>query len=127
MQILSTQEKKVIWWTARWPITATAISKRNTLIKRILIKSIVSLTRKKDLLSFKKGLSTKKKDLHTQKTGLPTYTKNQRQIPTADSCSKFPRQIHAGNSQGVFSSDAEDGKINVLSEAEDIRIKNSVK
>ena len=89
----------------------------------IVTNNVVSLTYKKDLLSFKKGLSTKKKDLHTQKTSLPTYTKNQRQIPTADSCSKFPRQIHAGNSQGVFSSDAEDGKINVLSEAESLRVK----
>ena len=95
MQILSTQEKRVIWWTARWPITATAISKRNTLIKRILIKSIVSLTCKKDLLSFKKGLFTKKIDLHTHETALLTYRKNLRQIPTANSCGLLRLNLEA--------------------------------
>ena len=59
----------------RWPITATAKTKRNTVNKEIFInKKKVLFTYKKGLLSNKKDLLTKKKDLLTQKKGLLAYT-----------------------------------------------------
>ena len=71
----------------RWPITATAITKRNTVNK-------VNLTNQKALLTYKRGLLPYKQDLltYTKKYSL-TYTKNPRQIATANSRGKFPRQI----------------------------------
>ena len=64
--------------TVRWPITATAITKRNIVNKEMLINKKVLLTYKKGLLSIQKDLLTKKKDLLTQKNGLLTYTKQTR-------------------------------------------------
>ena len=78
--------KQFLWkvtflYFVRWPITATAIAKRNTVNKEIL-------RNKWGLLSLKKGLVTKKKDLLTQKEGLLTYAKKKpqktRQILTAN-------------------------------------------
>ena len=62
------KHSKYFWqrgFRVRWPMTATAIAKWNTLNKAFLINKIVSLTYKKSLLTFKKGLPTKKKDLQT--------------------------------------------------------------
>ena len=47
----------------RWPITATAITKRNTVNKEIIINKKTFAHK----LSIKKDLFTKKKDLLTQK------------------------------------------------------------
>ena len=85
----------------RWPLTATEITKRNSVNKKILIT-------KKVLLTYKKGLLTKKKDLLTRKKGLLTYTKQThgkqlRQILTGKSYGKFPRQNAMANSCGKFS------------------------
>ena len=81
----------------RWPITATGIRKRNTVNKE-------NLTNQKILLTYKKGLLSYKQDLLTYtKKYSPTYTKNPRQIATANSHGKFLRQILAVNSHGKFS------------------------
>ena len=66
----------------RWPITATAITKRNTVNKE-------NLTNQKVLFTYKKGLLPYKQDLliYTKKYSL-TYTKNPRQIPAANSRGK---------------------------------------
>ena len=75
----------------RWPITATAITKRNTINKE-------NITNKKVLLTYKKGLLSYKQDLLT-------YTKKQfaykykRQIVTANNHGKFSRQIPTANSR----------------------------
>ena len=87
----------------RWPLTATEITKRNSVNKKILITKKVLLTYKKGLLSNKKGLLTKKKDLLTRKKGLLTYTKQthgkfSREKATANSHGKTPWQIAAANS-----------------------------
>ena len=67
----------------RWPITATAITKRNTINKE-------NITNKKVLLTYKKGLLSYKQDL-------PTYTKNDLLTNTNG---KYPRQIAMANSYG---------------------------
>ena len=89
----------------RWPITATAKTKRNTVNKEILINKKVLFTYKKGLLSNKKDLLTKKKDLLTQKKGLLACTKQTHgkfswQIATAKSHGKLSRQLAAANSHG---------------------------
>ena len=63
----------------RWPITTTAITRRNTVNKE-------NLTNQKVLHTYKKGLPPYKQDLltYTKKDSL-IYTKNPRQIPTANS------------------------------------------
>ena len=80
----------------RWPITATALTKRNTVNKE-------NLTNQKVLLTYKKGLLPYKQDLliYTKKYSL-TYTKNPRQILTANSHGKFLRQIATANSPDKF-------------------------
>ena len=56
----------MIWW----PITATAITKRNTVNKENLTNKKVLLTCKKGLLSYKQDLLTfTKKDLLTNTNG----------------------------------------------------------
>ena len=80
----------------RWPITAMAMTKRNTVNKE-------NITNKQVLLSYKKGLLSYKQDLFTYtKKDLLTNTKSPRQIPAANSHGKFPRQILAANSHGKF-------------------------
>ena len=85
-------------YIVRWPITATAITKRNTIDKENLTNKNVSLTCKKGLLPYKQDLLT-----YTKKYSL-TYPKNPRQIATANSHGKFrgkfPRQIPAADSRG---------------------------
>ena len=73
-----------------WPITTTTITSRNTFNKKSPTNEKVLLTHKKSLLQ----------DLLKCKKDLLTYTKNLRQIATANSCGKFPRQIPAANSRG---------------------------
>ena len=76
-----------------WPITATAITKRNIDDKEILITKKVLLAYKKGLFSIKNHLLTTKKDLLTQnKRTAKSYGKFSRQIATANSCGKFPRK-----------------------------------
>ena len=72
----------------RWPITATAITKRNTVNKENLTNKKVLLTYKQDLLTYTE------KDLLTNTNG-----KYPRQTPTANSCGKFLRQIPTANSR----------------------------
>ena len=66
----------------RWPITTTAITKRNTINKENFINQKVLLTYKKGLLRYKQDLLT-----YARKYSL-TYTKNPRQIATANSHGK---------------------------------------
>ena len=77
----------------RWPITATTVTKRNTVNRENLTNQNIFLTYKKGLLPYKQDLLT-----YTKKDSL-IYTKK----PTANSCRKFPRQIPAANSHGKFS------------------------
>ena len=77
----------------QWPITGTAITKKNTVKNEILInKKKVLLSYKEGLLSIKKSLLTKKKNSLTQKKGLFTYTKQTH--------GKYSRQIAAANPHG---------------------------
>ena len=69
----------------RWPIAATAITKRNTVNKEIL-------TNKKVLLTYKKGLLSYKQDLLT-------YTKRIC-LQIQNNHGKFLRPILAANSHG---------------------------
>ena len=78
----------------RWPITTTAITKRNTVNKENFINQKVLLTYKKGFLPYKQDLLT-----YIKKYSL-TYTKNPRQILTANSQDKFLRQILTVNSRG---------------------------
>ena len=69
----------------RWPITATAITKRNTVNKEIIINKKTFAHK----LSIKKDLFTKKKDLLTQKKRFAYIHKtNPRQITKANSHGK---------------------------------------
>ena len=94
----------------RLPITATAVTKTNTVKKEILIKKIcfhikkVCFQFKKVSLQRKKILSHRKKIcLHTQnKPTANSHGKYSRQIATASSCGKFTRQILTVNSHGIF-------------------------
>ena len=76
---------QLIIFLVRLPITATTITKRNTVKKKILINK----KRFYNLLTQKKSLFT-----HTKQT----YGKQTQQILTANGYSKFPRQITAKNS-----------------------------
>ena len=93
----------------RWPITATAITKRNTVNKEILInKKIFLLTFKKGLLFHLKKICLQRKRiyshikkvcLHTEnKPAVNSHRKFSRQTATANSCGKFPLQILSANS-----------------------------
>ena len=59
-------------------------------------------TKKKDLITQKKGLLTYTKQTHGKKpqqiAAANSHGKYLRQIPTANSCGKFPQQIAAANS-----------------------------
>ena len=82
----------------RWPITATAITKGNTINKEILINEKNLLTYKKDLHSIKNDLFTKKRIFsHRKKVFLHKQNK-----PTANSHVKFSWQIAMPNSDGKF-------------------------
>ena len=72
----------------RWPITITAITRRNTVNKE-------NLTNQKVLRTYRKGLPPYKQNLliYTKKDSLIYIQKNKRQIATANSHNKFPRQI----------------------------------
>ena len=72
----------------RWPITTTAIARRNTVNKE-------NLTSQKVLRTYRKGLPPYKQNLliYTKKDSLIYIQKNKRQIATANSHNKFPRQI----------------------------------
>ena len=80
----------------RWPITATAITKRNTANKEIIINKKTFAHK----LSIKKDLFTKKKDLLTQKPTANNQGKLSRQIAMVNSCRNFPRQIAMANFHG---------------------------
>ena len=81
---------------ARWHITASIITKRNTANKE-------NLANKKVLRTYRKGFLPCKKDLlsYTQKD-LLTSTKNPWQIATTNFLDKFLRQILAANSHSQF-------------------------
>ena len=65
----------------RWPLTASTITKRNTVKKE-------NLTNKKNLLTYIK------KDLLTyKKLTINSYGKFLQQVPKVNSCGKLPRKI----------------------------------
>ena len=78
-------------------MTATAITKRNTVNKENPTNQKVLVTCKKGLLPYTQDLLT-----YTKKYSLK-YTKNPRQILTANSHGKFLRQTPTANSRGKFS------------------------
>ena len=92
--------------TLRWPIAATAKTKRNTVNKENLTNKKVLLTYNKGLLPYKQDLISYTKKEFAYKYKKPTannHSKFLRQILTANFCGKFPPQIPAANSHGKFS------------------------
>ena len=86
-----------------WPITATVITKRNTVKSEILINRKVLLSYKRGLLSIKKSLFTeKKKFAHTEKRCFYMHKTNPRQTAAANPHGKKPRQIPTANGHGIF-------------------------
>ena len=85
-----------LWWT----ITATAITKRNTVKKEHLTNKKVLLTYKKDFLPYKQDLFNIQKRIHLQIQKI--HCKFLRKIPAANFHGKFLRQILAANSHGKF-------------------------
>ena len=94
--LLSSSKTISFLFVVRWPITFTAITKRNTVNKEILIN------KKKFCSHLKKVCSHRKKFwLHTQnKPTANSHDIQLRQIPTANSHGKFPRQKATANSCG---------------------------
>ena len=93
--LLSISKTISFLFAVRWPITFTAITKRNTVNKEILIN------KKKFCSHLKKVCSHRKKFwLHTQnKPTANSHDIQLRQILTANSHGKKPRQIAAANLQ----------------------------
>ena len=80
----------------RWPITATAITKRNSVNEEILgNKKSFACILKKVCFQIKKICLQRKRICSNRKVCLHTQNK-----PTANSCGKFPRQIATANSHG---------------------------
>ena len=91
-----------------WPITATAITKRSTVNKEILInkKKFCSHIKKVCFCFQLKKICShgKKVCLHTKNNPTANSTgKFSRKIATANRCGKFPRQIATANSHGKTS------------------------
>ena len=85
----------------RWPITATAIAKRNTVNKEDLTKKFCSRIKKVCFHINKICLHVEKQIcLHVQPAN--THGKFLRQILAANSHGKFLRQIATANSRSKF-------------------------
>ena len=92
--------------TLRWPIAATAKTKRNTVSKENLTNKKVLLTYNKGLLPYKQDLISYTKKEFAYKYKKPTANSHGKFLPPilpANSHGKFLRQIPTANSRGKFS------------------------
>ena len=108
-------ESKIIWklypknilferYNLRWPITATAITRRNTIKNEIfIIKKKFCSHIKKVCFQLKKVCLQWKKCAHTEKRFVYFHKTNPRQIAAANSHGKQLRQIPMVKSHGKFS------------------------
>ena len=94
----------------RWPITATAIAKRNTVKNQILLNKKRFCSRIKKVCFQLKKVCLQRKEIRSHRKKVCVHTQNKptanscgkspRQKATAKNCVKSPRQIATANSHG---------------------------